>query len=133
MECTVPEYIVKLRNYLPTLETALKSVNGFEHLSAPTRVEYLASKFDPITLRDWDYFKAHNKDSTTYERFTAFLKDQYDACRSAIARSKATALTPHSSGGQCNEGSINFTASAANDCRRCQKWISGNKPYTCPA
>ena len=32
MECSVPEYIVKLRNYLPNLEVALQSVNGFEHL-----------------------------------------------------------------------------------------------------
>ena len=30
MECSVPEYIVKLRNYLPSLEVALLSVNGFE-------------------------------------------------------------------------------------------------------
>ena len=129
IECTVPEYIVKLRNYLPTLETALKSVNGFEHLSAPTRVEFLVSKFDQITLKDWDYYKAHNTGST-YERFTAFLQDQYDACRSAIARSKVAALTPiqlH------QKGSVNLTASAANDCRRCLKWISRDSPYTCPA
>ena len=60
MDCSVPEYIVKLRNYLPNLEEALKSVNGFEHLSSPARVEYLTSKFDEITLKDWDYFKSKN-------------------------------------------------------------------------
>ena len=74
MECSVLEYIVKLRNYLPNLEVALCSVNGFEHPSAPTQVEYLVSKSDPSTLKDWDYFKAHNKGSTTYVSLPHFCK-----------------------------------------------------------
>ena len=86
-----------------------------------------------ITLKDWDYFKAHSKGSTTYERFTAFLQDQYDACRSAIARSKATALTSPTSNTPHTEGAVNLTVHATSECRRCQKWVSRDKPYTCPA
>ena len=136
MDCSVPEYIVKLRNYLPNLEVALQSVNGFEHLTSPDRVEYLASKFDPSTLKDWDYFKSHQKGSSTYDRFTAFLQDQYDASRSAIARSKSANLAPIQLASN-NQGTINLTKSAnrasSSDCRRCQKWISRDKPQTCPA
>ena len=135
MDCSVPEYIVKLRNYLPTLETALSSVsNGFEHLSSPTQVEYLASKFDAMTLKDWDYFKSHHT-GTTYERFIAFLKDQYDACRSSIARSKAiTLVSPAPAADPRAEGFVHHTGgSTTNECRRCQKWYARDKPYTCPA
>ena len=129
MDCSVPEYIIKLKNHLPNLEKALKSVEGFEHLSSPTRVEYLASKFDAITLKDWDYFKAHNKGST-YDRFVAFLADQYDACKSSIARSKATVLVAPTN----NDGIINHvSASPSNECRRCLKWLARDKPYSCPA
>ena len=131
IDCSVPEYIVKLRNYLPNLEEALKAVNGFEHLSSPARVEYLSSKFDEITLKDWDYFKSKNAGST-YERFFAFLKDRYDACRSSIARSKASALTATpQSGGTCDVNHTN--TSTSDECRRCQKWSARGKAYTCPA
>ena len=75
MECSVPEYKVKLGNYISNLEVALRSVNGFEQFFAPTQVEYLAPKFYPNTLKDWNYLKAHNKGSTTYERFPSFLQD----------------------------------------------------------
>ena len=130
MDCSVPEYIVKLKNHLPNLEKALKSVDGFDHLSSPARVEYLASKFDTMTLKDWDYFKAHHKGST-YDRFVAFLEDQYNACKSSIARSKATVLVPPQ---MSNDGAVHHvSASAANECRRCQKWLARDKPYACPA
>ena len=38
MICSVPEYIVELRNYLPVLEEVLKAVNGLDHLCSPDRV-----------------------------------------------------------------------------------------------
>ena len=37
-ECTTDEFIVKLRNFLPGLEDALKSVDGLEHLQTPSVV-----------------------------------------------------------------------------------------------
>ena len=70
MEFSVPEHIVKHTNYLPNLEVALRSVNGFQRLSALTQVECLALS----TLKDLDYCKAHNKGSIT----TFSLQDQYD-------------------------------------------------------
>ena len=50
--CTVSEYIVELRNYLPGLEEALKSVNGLDHLCSPDRVNLLLTKLymNGITL-----------------------------------------------------------------------------------
>ena len=35
--CTTPEYIVKLHNFIPGLDTALTSVNGLDHLQTKTR------------------------------------------------------------------------------------------------
>ena len=55
--CSTPEYIVKLRNFLPGLEEALKSVNGLEHLQTPDKVNYLVENFDERTQYDWEYFK----------------------------------------------------------------------------
>ena len=46
--CSTAEYIVKLRNFLPGLEEALKSVNGLEHLQTPDKVNYLIEKFDDL-------------------------------------------------------------------------------------
>ena len=40
-ECSIPEYIVMLRNHLPTFEEALKAVNGLDHLQSPDRVNLL--------------------------------------------------------------------------------------------
>ena len=83
-QCSTPQYIVNLRNYLPTLEENLRSVGGVEHLCSPDRVHFMASKFDERTMFDWEYFKSKNT-STTYERFFVFLKDRYDASRATIA------------------------------------------------
>ena len=57
---TVSEYIVELRNYLPVLEEALKSVSGLDHLCSPDRVNLLLTKFDERTLHEWDYFRTKN-------------------------------------------------------------------------
>ena len=80
-----PEYIVHLRNYLPNLEEALKSVNGLEHLQSPERVNFMVEKFDDRTLYEWEYFKNKN-DGTTYDRFFNFILDRYDSCISMMAR-----------------------------------------------
>ena len=52
MTGSVPEYIVKLRNYLPVLEEALKAVNGLNHLYSPDRVNLLLNKLDDRTLHE---------------------------------------------------------------------------------
>ena len=64
-ECTIPQYIVDLRNHLPNLEHALKSVNGLDHLCSPARVNFLCTKFDERTLHDWDYFRSKCTDGNT--------------------------------------------------------------------
>ena len=84
MDCSVTEYIVKLRNHLPNLEDALASVNGLDHLQNPDRVHYLTSKFDERTMERWDYFSSKGSGSK-YERFFNFLKDYYEASKSAAA------------------------------------------------
>ena len=48
-DCSTPQYIVNLRNYLPVLEENLRSVKGTEHLCSPDRVNFLAAKFDERT------------------------------------------------------------------------------------
>ena len=48
-ECSIPEFIVILRNYLPTLEEALKAVNDLDDLQSPYRVNFLTQKFDKRT------------------------------------------------------------------------------------
>ena len=65
MTCSVPEYFVELRNYLPVLEEALKALNGLGHLCSPDRVNLLLTKFDDRTLHEWDYFRTTNA-GTTY-------------------------------------------------------------------
>ena len=58
LNCSVAEYIVKLRNHLPNLEAALDAVDGLDHLQSPDRVNLLISRFDDRTLHDWDYFRS---------------------------------------------------------------------------
>ena len=93
MTCSVPEYIVELRNYLPVLQEALKAVNGLDHLFSPDCVNLLLTKFDDRTLHEWGYFRTKNA-GTTYERFFHFLLDRYDAAKSSIARMKSKEIAP---------------------------------------
>ena len=44
--CSTAAYIVKLRNSLPGLEDALKSVDGLEHLHSTDKDNYFIEKFD---------------------------------------------------------------------------------------
>ena len=84
MKYDTAEYIVELRNNLPTLEDALKGVNGLEHLCSPERVHFMVDKFDERTIFDCEYFRSKST-GTTYEKCVAFLLDRYDAARSFIA------------------------------------------------
>ena len=68
---STPEYIMKLRNHLPRLEDALKSVQGLEHLQTPDKVNFLVEHFDEPTQRDWEYFKS-KQTGRTYNRFFCF-------------------------------------------------------------
>jgi len=122
LNCSVAEYIVKLRNHLPNLEAALDAVDGLDHLQSPDRVNLLISRFDDRTLHDWDYFRS-KATGPTYNRFMAFLIDRYDASRSSVARSKSAIL-----GEQTH--SVNRVSSS--ECRRCLKWSAKDKIYTCP-
>ena len=122
LNCSVAEYIVKLRNHLPNLEAALDAVNGLDHLQSPDRVNLLISRFDERTLHDWDYFRSKST-GPTYNRFIAFLVDRYDASRSSVARSRSSNL-----GEQTH--SVNRINSS--ECRRCLKWSAKDKVYTCP-
>ena len=56
LNCSVPEYIVKLRNHLPNLEAALEAVDGLDHLQSPDRVKILISRFDECTLLECENF-----------------------------------------------------------------------------
>ena len=130
-KCSVSEYIVKLRNHLPNLEEALKSVNGLDHLCSPARVDYLSAKFDDRTLYDWDYFRSKQSDGTTYERFFKFLVDRYDAAKSSIARSTKVKMD------ECTQDSpdqqiVNLTSATETECRRCRTFIARDTVYTCP-
>ena len=123
LNCSVAEYIVKLRNHLPNLEAALEAVDGLDHLQSPDRVNILISRFDERTLHDWDYFRSKSSGST-YNRFFNFLVDRYDACRSSVARSKSSSL---------GEQSLHtFNQLNSSECRRCLKWSARDKVYTCP-
>ena len=122
LNCSVAEYIVKLRNHLPNLEAALDAVDGLDHLQSPDRVNLLISRFDDRTLHDWDYFRS-KATGPTYNRFMAFLIDRYDASRSSVARSKSAILGEQSH-------SVNRVSSS--ECRRCLKWSAKDKIYTCP-
>ena len=150
MKCYTAEYIVELRNYLPTLEDALKGVNGLEHLCSPERVNFMVDQLDERTMFDWEYFRSKST-GTTYERFFAFLLDRYDAARSSIARWKSRALkdtvTKHSvkikctacnlEGHNANDCTMNYTVNyssigTGNECRRCAKWLARDDIYICP-
>ena len=125
LNCSVPEYIVKLRNHLPNLEAALEAVDGLDHLQSPDRVKILISRFDERTLLDWDYFRSKSS-GPTYSRFFKFLVDRYDACRSTVARSKsALPIFGEHSFLTMNQGH-------SSDCQRCLKWSARDKVYTCP-
>ena len=129
-DCSTPQYIVELRNFLPVLEENLRSVKGTEHLCSPDRVHFLAGKFDERTMYDWEYFKSKTE-GTTYERFFKFLEDRYEACRSTIARLKSTS----SSTTAINKlQSVNLLAQGAtsDECRRCRSWVARDNIYTCP-
>ena len=145
--CSCAEYIVKLRNHLPTLEDVLKAVNGVEHLHSPERVNFMIGKFDERTMLEWEYFHSKNSGST-YARFFAFLVDRYDSSRSCIARHKAISLNVAAQVNHivkciiCNEDghfahncqnkqSINSTL-VSSDCGRCNKWTARNGVHTCP-
>ncbi len=126
-DCSTPQYIVNLRNYLPILEENLRSVGGIDHLCSPDRVHFLAAKFDDRTMYDWEYFKSKNSGST-YERFFNFLLDRYEASRSILARLKSESI-----GVATNSITVNLTSSAATtECRRCQTFTARNTIYTCP-
>ena len=129
-DCSTPQYIVELRNFLPVLEENLRSVKGVEHLCSPDRVHFLAGKFDERTMYDWEYFKSKTE-GTTYERFFKFLEDRYEACRNTIARLKSAS----SSTTAMNKlHSVNFLAQGTNseECRRCRSWVARDGIYTCP-
>ena len=132
-ECSVPEYIVELRNYLPVLEDALVAVNGLDHLCSPDRVNLLLTKFDERTLHEWDYFRTKST-GTTYERFFKFLLDRYDASKSSIARSKATMIVPQPpTPSQPKSASINQTqVTDKTECSRCKTWTARDAIYSCP-
>ena len=128
VECSLPEYIVKLKNHLPLLEESLKSVDGLDHLCSPARVSYLSSKFDERTMHDWDYFRSkHKSKGTYYELFYEFLVDQYDAAKSSIARSHRVQLEDSP-----NNHSVNRTAVTDAECRRCRTWTARDAVHTCP-
>ena len=135
MDCSIPEYIVKLRRYLPYLEEALKGVDGLDYLQSPDRVNLLLQKFDERTLHEWDYFRSKSKGST-YERFFKFLLDRYDASKSCMARSKAASLFNNNSGQSINhtssKGRDTTTKPPDGDCRKCRTFTARDHIYTCP-
>ena len=105
---SIAEYIVHLRNYLPTLEEALRGVNGLDHLQSPDRVNLLLRNFDERTLHEWDYFRSKSSGST-YERFFKFLIDRYDAAKSSIARCNAAALTGNTESSKGSSQNVTHT------------------------
>ena len=125
--CTTPEYIVKLRNFLPGLEEALESVDGLEHLRTPDKVNYLVEKFDERTQYDWEYWKSKDT-GKTYDRFKRFILDRYDSCRSTIARVKSREFSiPPASKVDINHSSMDIS------CFKCKKWVAQGGSRTCPA
>ena len=132
-ECSNEEYIVKLRLGLPALEDTLKEVDGTEHLCSPTSVNYLTSKFDELTMRDWEYWKS-NHTGTSYDRFFQFLLDRYESCRSTIARRKSDtlALVPINRNTNSSTSHIVNHVETREECRRCVTWESRDGIYTCP-
>ena len=108
-ECTTPQFIVNLRNALPTLEEALSAVDGLEHLKTPDKVDYLVEKFDERTQHEWEYYRSKGT-GKTYDRFFAFLLDRYDSCRSTTARVQASLSSLH-----------------VDNCVKCSSWIQWQK------
>ena len=133
LKLTTEEYIVKLRNYLPTLEDVLESVNGLEHLHSPSRVQVLAAKFDDRMMHEWEYFRSKNSGSSTYTKFFNFLLDRYDAARSTNARLKALSLSSAGTVEDPQPLEAAFGSTNIQQCRRCDKWTAQNGVYTCPA
>jgi hypothetical protein len=124
-ECTTPQFIVNLRNALPTLEEALSAVDGLEYLKTPDKVDYLVEKFDERTQHEWEYYRSKGT-GKTYDRFFAFLLDRYDSCRSTTARVQASLSSLH-------VDSVNRTAVDVNNCVKCSSWTAKGGSRTCPA
>ena len=122
VNCSTPEYIIKLRHFLPGLESALESVNGLEHLRTPDKVNYLIQKFDERTLYDWEYFRSKSE-GKTYEQFFNFILDRYEACKSTVAR--LNSLNENDS----TKLSVNHTTIS---CFKCTKWVAKGCSVTCP-
>ena len=123
-ECTTPQFIVNLRNALPTLGEALSAVDGLEHLKTPDKVDYLVEKFDERTQHEWEYYRSKGT-GKTYDRFFAFLLDRYDSCRSTTARVQASLSSLH-------VDSVNRTAVDVNNCVKCSSWTAKGGSHTCP-
>ena len=130
-ECTTPQFIVNLRNALPTLEEALSAVDGLEHLKTPDKVDFLVEKFDERTQHEWEYYRSKGS-GKTYDRFFAFLLDRYDSCRSTTARISAPiqSSTPSLHVDSMN---VNRTVVDVNNCVKCSSWIAKGGSHTCPA
>ena len=126
---TTPEYIVKLRNYIPSLETALTSVQGLEHLQTPDKVDFLVEKFDDLTQREWEYYRSKNV-GKTWDRFFNFILDRYPSCRSMIARTQSRSCLSEPS--QDPPLQLNSNAIVA-ACVKCKKWVARGGPYSCAA
>ena len=124
--CNTPEYIIKLRNFLPSLEEALKSVNGLEHLQTPDKVNYLVEEFDERTPYDWEYFKS-KASGKTYDRFFNFILDRYDSCRSTVAR-----IRSYNCAADSNQECLNVSKVEIS-CYKCKKWIAKGSDIKCPA
>ena len=130
-DCTTPQYIINLRNYLPCLEEALRSVNGLEHLCSPDRVHYLTAKFDERTMYDWELYRPTAL-GTTYTRFFNFLISRYEASRSMVARLKSSQF--RNADYSILPQSVHHNMKGGNDteCRRCRSFIAQDSIYTCP-
>ena len=77
-----------------------------------------------------DHFKSNSSD-TTYERHYKLLIDHYDACRSSIARDKASSLTPENRQG-ISSGNINKNSGPKlDDFHWCLKRVVKNKVDIC--
>ena len=128
-DCSTPQFIINLRNALPTLEEALTAVDGLEHLKTPDKVDYLVAKFDDLTQREWEYFRSKGS-GKTYDRFFDFLLDRYDSCRSTAARMNSNGS---SISWPVDGGAVNRTVLDINNCIRCSSWVAKGGSRTCPA
>jgi hypothetical protein len=75
LNCSVPEYIVKLSNHLPNLEAAFEAVDSLNHLQSPNKVKIVISRFDERTLLYLDYFLSKSS-GPTYNGFFKYLVDR---------------------------------------------------------